>query len=140
VAGSHRSTEISWEASHSSFKLRRPARGIVTLVISGTDVGEHGDEPFLELENDVRAEPFDLFVDARASRGVAIHVSSEWSLWLAKHKASLRSIHMLTASRFVQLTANFVRNFAELRDIMHVYTIPFAFERALESAVERARL
>ena len=132
-------TEVSWEAPHSTLRLRRPVRGIVGLVISGTDVGEHGDAPFVELAEDLRAGPFDLFVDARASRGVTIDVSSEWSRWLSKHKGSLRSIHMLTASRFVQLTANFVRNFAELGELMRIYTEPAAFDAELETAIARAR-
>lgn len=139
MAGSHRVTEVSWEAPHSTLRLRRPVRGVVALVISGTDIGEHGDAPFVELEEDLRAGPFDLFVDARGSRGVTIDVSSEWSRWLSKNRASLTSIHMLTASRFVQLTANFVRNFAELGDLMRIYTEAAVFDAALESAVERAR-
>ena len=65
--------------------------------------------------------------------------SSEWSRWLSKHKGSLRSIHMLTASRFVQLTANFVRNFAELGELMRIDTEPAAFDAELESAIARAR-
>ena len=136
---SRRITEISWEAPHSTLRLRRPARGLVVLVISGTDVGEHGDEPFVELENDLRAGPFELFVDARASRGVTIDVSGEWSRWLAKHKSSLRGVHMLTASRFVQLTANFVKNFAELGEAMRIYTEAAVFDAELSTALERAR-
>jgi hypothetical protein len=139
VAGSHRVTEISWEAPHSTLRLRRPARGVVVLIISGTDVGEHGVEPFTELEKELAAGAFDLFVDARASRGVTIDVSSEWSRWLGKNKGALRSIHMLTASRFVQLTANFVRNFAALGELMRIYTEPAAFEAELEAALARGR-
>jgi hypothetical protein len=120
-------------------RLRRPVPGVVVLIISGTDVGEHGTAPFAELATDLVGEPFDLFVDARASRGVTIDVSSEWSRWLAKHKRSLLSIHMLTGSRFVQLTANFVRNFSELGELMRIYTEPAAFEAEHEAAIERAQ-
>lgn len=109
------------------------------LLISGTDIGEHGNEPFVELENDLRAGPFELFVDARASRGVTIDVSGEWSRWLGSHKRSLSAVHMLTASRFVQLTANFVKNFAELGERMRIYTDPATFDAELATALERAR-
>jgi len=34
------------------------ATGIVVLVISGTDISEHGNESFVEVENDLRASPF----------------------------------------------------------------------------------
>ncbi len=136
---SQRITEISWEAPHATLRLRRPAPGLVVLVISGTDIGEHGAAPFAELANDVRNGPFHLYVDARASRGVTIDVSGEWSRWLAKHKSSLRGVHMLTASRFVQLTANFVKNFAELGELMRIYTEAAAFDAELESALSHAR-
>jgi hypothetical protein len=41
---------------------------------------------------------------------------------------------MLTGSRFVQLTADFVRRFAELGDAMLIYTDGVAFDEALASA------
>lgn len=139
MATGPRVTEVTFEAPHSVLRVRRPATGIVVLVISGTDIGEHGNEPFVELENDLRSAPFDLFVDARASKGVTIDVSGEWSRWLAKNKGRLRSIHMLTASRFVQLTANFVKNFAELGELMRIYTEAGAFDAELEAALARGR-
>ena len=44
---------------------------------------------------------------------------------------------MLTGSKFVQLTADFVRRFAELGDAMRVYTDGAAFDEALRAAVGR---
>jgi hypothetical protein len=131
---SARITEVTWEAPHSVLRLRRPAHGIVLLVLSGTDIGEHGSGPFQELERDLAGEPFALFVDARDSRGVTIEVSGEWCRWLAKHRNGLASIHMLTGSPFVHVTAGFVRNFAELGDLMRIYTEPARFEQALAEA------
>lgn len=130
-------TEVTFEAPHSVLRIRRPQPGVVLLVITGTDVGEHGDRPFRELDRDVADGPFDLFVDARASRAVTIDVSGGWSRWLAARREALRSVHMLTGSRFVQLTANFVKNFAELGELMRIYTEPAAFEEALAAALER---
>lgn len=129
-----RITEVTWEAPHSVLRLRRPAAGVVVLVISGTDIGEHGQGPFQELERDLAGEPFALFVDARDSRGVTIEVSGEWCRWLAKHRNGLSGIHMLTGSAFVHVTASFVRNFAELGDLMRIYTEPARFEQALDDA------
>ena len=42
---------------------------------------------------------------------------------------------MLTRSRFVQLTADFVQRFAELGPRMRIFTDPVAFDTALELAV-----
>lgn len=60
-----------------------------------------------------------------------IDVSGEWAGWLRTHKPQLRDINMLTGSRFVQVTAEFVRRFAGLQGVMRIYTEPAAFDEAL---------
>jgi len=45
---------------------------------------------------------------------------------------------MLTGSRFIRLTADFVRRFAELGDAMRIYTDPAAFDGALSNAIANA--
>lgn len=130
--------EVSLESVTSSLRIQRPARGVVVLVITGTDTGEFGDAPFVELTADVAAGEFELFVDARESRAVALDVSGRWARFLAARRASLRRVNMLTGSRFVQLTANFVRDFAELGELMRIYSDPRAFEAALAAAIEAA--
>ena len=61
-----------------------------------------------------------------------------WARWLRAHKAQLRVIHFLTASRFIQLSADFVRKFADLDERMRIYTEAGAFDAELQSAVDRA--
>lgn len=129
----------TWQSPSSSLSIERPAPGVVVLVISGTDIGEHGDGPFAELASDADAGPFELFVDARASRGVALDVSGRWARWLAARRATLERVNMLTGSRFVELTANFVRDFAELGESMRIYTDAAAFDADLASATVEAR-
>jgi hypothetical protein len=124
-------TEITWQGPHSTLRLRRPAPDVVLLVITGTDIGEHGSAPFEALELDVLTGPFHLFVDARSSRGVTVDVSNEWRRWLSDHRSVLRSIHMLTGSRFVHVTATFVKHFAELGELMRIYTHAAHFEEEL---------
>lgn len=58
-------------------------------------------------------------------------------MWLRAHRDRLHQIHMLTGSRFVQLTADFVRRFAELGDAMLIYTDGAAFDDALRTATAR---
>ena len=138
MASRSRVTEITWEAPHSTLRLRRPAAGVVVLVISGTDIGEHGNGPFGELDQDAQSAPFTLFVDAKGSRGVTLEVSSDWCRWLVRNRAALLGVHMLTGSPFVHITATFVRNFAELGDLMRIYTERAEFERTLEAALRDA--
>jgi hypothetical protein len=80
------------------------------------------------------SEPVKLFIDARAVRGASIDVSSEWAVWLNEHRAQLRSITMLTGSKFIQITAEFVRRFAGLNGIMWVCTEPAVFDLEIEQA------
>ena len=131
--------ETKFEAIHCTIVIRRSAPDVVVVTISGRDVGELGNAPFQALQKDITKAPIDLFIDARATTGASTDVSHEWAQWLQRHRARLRTIHMLTGSRFIQLTADFVRRFAQLGDVMRIYTAPDAFEEALVAAEQHAR-
>lgn len=119
--------------------IRRPARGVVVLDISGNDIGELGAAPFQELEKDLLgAKAIELFIDARATRLASLDVSSDWAHWLARNRTKFRHVSMLTGSRFIQITASFVRRFAELGDRMRLYTEPAVFDGALSNATANA--
>jgi hypothetical protein len=125
---------VAFEGKHCTIKIRRPAGRVSVLVITGTDVGELGEAPFRELDADLETGGLELFIDARDTQGASIDVSGQWAQWLRTHRERFRRISMLTGSRFVQLTADFVRRFAELGDRMMIYTDPAAFETALSLA------
>lgn len=59
---------------------------------------------------------------------------------LARNRHRLGRVHMLTGSRFVKLTADFVRRFAGLGDMMVLYDDPSVFEETLEAATHVASL
>jgi hypothetical protein len=82
------------------------------------------------------SKPIDLFIDAREVRGASIEVSGEWAGWLNSHKAGLRTVTMLTGSRFIQITAEFVRRFANLEGIMRICTEPVIFDFALAETLK----
>lgn len=104
----------------------------MVLKISGTDVGEFGDAPMRALDDAVRgSEGVQLFIDARDVRGASIEVSGDWAGWLNRHRSILGSVTMLTGSRFVQITAEFVRRFASLEGSMRICTDPDVFDQAL---------
>ena len=54
------SNEVVLEAPHSVLRFRRPRPGVVVLVVTGKDVGEHGASPFSELAKDVAGGGFHL--------------------------------------------------------------------------------
>jgi hypothetical protein len=124
-----------FEGVHCTLRVDRPGPGVATVTISGSDVGEFADAPFQELAADVAAGDLQLFVDAREARGATVDVSNDWAQWMRTHRASFRQIHMLTASRFVEVTADFVRRFAELGGLMRIYTDPAEFEEARRMAL-----
>jgi hypothetical protein len=127
--------DVVFRGAHCTLTIRRPASGVTLVVLTGNDVGELGERPFVELDRDLRPGPLALFVDARAVNAASLDVSSDWARWLATHRDRLRHVSMLTGSRFIQLTASFVRKVADLGELMRLYTDPAAFEEALASAV-----
>jgi hypothetical protein len=128
-------SNLRFDGVHCSIVLERIASSVALLQIRGTDTGELGDAPMRALEHWLdESNPIKFFIDARAVRGASIDVSSEWAAWLNAHKAQLQSITMLTGSKFIQITAEFVRRFADLNGIMWVCTEPAVFDLALEQA------
>lgn len=130
--------EVHLEGIHCKFAIARPAPGVLVLRIVGWDTGELGDAPRQQLARDLSDEqPVELFVDAREVRGASVDVSGEWSIWFSKNRTRFSQINMLTGSPFIQLTANFVRRFADLGQIMRIYTEAGIFDAALAEAIER---
>lgn len=106
--------------------------GAVIVKISGTDIGEFGAKPTSELKKMLSSmDPVHLFVDAREVRGASIEVSGEWAAWLRANRAHLLDVSVLTGSRFIEVTAEFVRRFASLEHVMRIYTDPEIFDAAI---------
>jgi len=127
--------EIRYDGIHCNLLIEQLSNRVFVLRISGTDIGEFGDGPMTAL-NDliVGAGLIELFIDARDVRGASIEVSGEWAGWLSAHKEVLRSVTMLTGSRFIHVTAEFVRRFANLGGVMRICTEPAVFDWALAEA------
>jgi hypothetical protein len=130
--------EAHYDGVHCTLTIQKHAPGIIVLRIAGTDVGEFGDAPMQELDQYLgQVNPILLFIDAREVRGASIAVSGEWAKWLRSQKEHLRAINMLTGSRFIEVTADFVRRFADLQTVMRIYTEPEAFDAALAEALHQ---
>lgn len=123
---------IQLDGETCSMRIDRLGQAVVLLRIEGNDVGEFGDAPMRCLEAVLpSAKPGSLFVDARQVRGVTMSVSAAWASWLTRRKDALVGIHLLASSRYVAVSAQFVRRFAELDGIMHVYDDPQRFDSRL---------
>ncbi len=124
--------KVRFDGIHCNLTIEKCPNRIVLMNISGTDVGEFGDAPMKALDDWIRGSaPVHLFIDARNVRGASIEVSGDWAGWLSARKAALASVTMLTGSRFIQLTAEFVRRFASLEGSMRICTDPAAFDQTL---------
>ena len=129
--------EVHYEGVHCNLRLQMPSAQVIVLRISGSDVGEFGEAPMKALNGWVSPEsPVDLFIDARDVRGASIAVSGDWAAWLGRHRDALRTVTMLTGSRFIHVTAEFVRRFASLEGIMRICSEPAVFDFALADALK----
>ena len=132
--------KIHYDGIHCRLTIQQYGGGVVVLKISGTDVGEFGNAPMLAMDDYLNTIPsIELFIDARDVRGASIEVSGEWATWLNQNREKLRDVSMLTGSRFIKLTADFVRRFADLQGVMKVYTEDAAFDSALEVSLFQNR-
>jgi hypothetical protein len=134
MAEGFKADETRLEGLYTSMTIRRIAPAAVVVAISGRDAGELGDAPFKELDKQLARGPFALFIDARRTTGASVDVSNIWARWLKAHRDELSRIYMLTNAPFVQLTADFVRRFADLGDSMLIYTQASVFDQALADA------
>jgi hypothetical protein len=129
--------EMLYDGIHCRLAIQTFADRVVVLRISGSDVGEFGDAPMQALNGWLaNRQPVDFFIDAGDVRGASIEVSADWAAWLNANKSRLRSVTMLTGSRFIQVTAEFVRRFASLEGIMRICSEPEVFESALAEALK----
>ena len=128
--------EVRFQGVSCSISIARPRRGVVLVRFEGRDVGELGEAPFREIEKlmDGRSA-LELFIDARAAKGATTDVSGQWAQWLGDNKSRFRFVNMLVGTKFIQLSAEFVRKFANLGEKMRIFTDVAAFESELASAV-----
>jgi hypothetical protein len=127
--------DVVLEALHCTIAIRRASPRVIVLEIRGHDVGELADRPHRALDALLPARGGELYIDARHAQGPSMGVSASWAQWLGSRRDRLQGVSMLTRTRFVEITADFVKRFAELGDAMRIYTDPVAFEAALARAV-----
>jgi hypothetical protein len=125
-----------FEGAHCLITVDRPAAGVLLVTFDGHDVGEHGNGPFLAMESHLATgEKAQLFIDARNGKAASIDVSGAWAKWLMTHRDRFLHISMLTGSRFIELSASFVRQFADLGETMRLYSDSASFEQSLAGAI-----
>jgi hypothetical protein len=127
---------LELSAGRCRFEFRRPRARLAVVTIAGHDDGALGAAPLDELGGDLRGRPgrLVLFVDARATRGVATHVRDLWSAWFQAHRDELEVVHVLAAAPLVQLNLGLGRQLSRTGDLMRLHTDAAGFDRALADA------
>lgn len=125
-----------FRAVNCNLTISRPKRAVVVLKFKGPDVGEFGDAPFKQLARDLELNALiQLFVDAGECSGASIDVSSDWARWMSSNRERIAALHLLCGSKFIQLTAGFVRRFTGFEERMRIYTERGPFEAALNEQI-----
>jgi hypothetical protein len=127
-------TTTRFEGAHCTLVIDWPAPGVACVTFSGKDTNEFGDAPFQKLEEKLTPGT-ELYIDARKASSASIDVSAEWAKWLAHRRSSFAHVSMLTGSRFIHMSADFVKRFANMGDVMRLYTDAVAFDEALQLAI-----
>ena len=130
---------IHYEGVYCDLSVEAPAPGMVVVTFAGHDIGEFGAFPMQAVEQHLAGEETELYIDARHTRAASVEVSGDWALWLGAHRDRFAHVSMLTGSRFIEVTAGFVRSFSELEDVMRLYTDADAFDEALARSVAARR-
>ena len=125
---------VRFEGAHCTLALDWPAPDVIVITFTGKDTNEFGEAPFQKLDEKL-VPGTELYIDARKATAASIDVSAEWAKWLSRRKSSFAHVSMLTGSKFIQMSAGFVRRFADMGDLMRLYTDAVAFDHAVQVAI-----
>ena len=122
----------SLKCSFTYFRLRP---GVVLMRIEGDDSGEFGTAPMDELREDLnRYAPVEFFVEMLPTAGARLPVQEAWTEWFSQNRAALKSVSILTRSKFMYFTAEVVKLFSRTGELIRVYLEQQPFEEAISRA------
>jgi hypothetical protein len=138
VTADETSDELRLAGAKATFVLTRLAPGIVLLRATGRDTGQFGDAPFVWLEKEMgRHGAIEVFVDTREMSNATHEVAEGWSDWVSRHRARLKRMNLLTASKYVHMTLEVAKLFSRTGELMRIYTDAGAFAEAVGQSMGR---
>jgi hypothetical protein len=118
-----------------SFTYQRPRPGVVFIRIAGDDRGEFGPAPRDELRGDIsRYAPVELFFEMDESTGANLPVQEAWTEFFSGNRPALKSVSILTRSKYMHVSAEMVKLFSRTGELIRVYLDSEPFEEALQRA------
>jgi len=122
------------------FSISKPAPGVLAARLAGSGILALGGAPLRELTRHVeRSDRLELYLDASALEGTSVEQSDAWALWFARHRARLKQVHLLPGAKFVHITPEFLRRFADSNGVLRIYVERAAYDAALAASVLQAR-
>jgi hypothetical protein len=119
-----------------SFTYYRLRPGVVLMRIEGDDGGEFGTATMDELREDLsRYAPVEFFVEMLPTAGAKVTVQEAWTEWFSQNRSALKSVSMLTRSKYMHFTAEVVKLFSRTGELIRVYLEEQPFEEAIARAV-----
>ncbi|MET0402644.1 MAG: hypothetical protein ABW123_09585, partial [Cystobacter sp.] len=113
----------------------RPRPGVVVMHVTGTDEGEFGTQPRDELAEDLRLHaPIALFIELDDAAGARLPTQEAWSEWYSTHRSALRSVHVLTRTKYMNFTVEVVKLFSRTGDLIRVHVDEAPFVEELQRA------
>jgi hypothetical protein len=126
---------VQLTSERSSYTYQRPRPGVVFMRFSGDDKGEFGSAPRDELLEDLRRyAPLELFVEMDESTGANLPVQEAWTEFFSNNRSALKSVSVLTRSKYMHVSAEMVKLFSRTGELIRVYLDPVPFEEALQRA------
>lgn len=123
-----------------SFTYQRPRPGVVFILIVGNDKGEFGTAPMDELREDIRRyAPVELFFEMDEVTGANLPVQEAWTEWFSSNRSALKSVSILTRSKYMHFTAEVVKLFSRTGELIRVYLDLEPFQEALQRAAPGAQ-
>jgi hypothetical protein len=122
------------------FSISKPAPGVLVARLAGSGILALGGAPLRELTRHVeRMEKVEIYLDASALEGTSVEQSDAWALWFARHRARLKQVHLLPAAKFIHVSPEFLRRFADTKGMLRIYTSRAAYESELAASVLTSR-
>lgn len=126
---------VRLSSERASYTYQRPRPGVVFIRLAGDDRGDFGFSPRDELREDIsRYAPIELFFEMDESTGANMPVQEAWTEWFSTYRQALKSVSVLTRSKYMHVTVEVAKLFSRTGELIRVYLDPQPFDEALQRA------
>jgi len=112
--------------THTYTRLRP---GVMLVSIAGYDRGQLHPAAFEPIEAELSdRQPLALLFNVSRAEGATRSVSDAWTEWFRTRRPQLREVHILVASKYLDLIVNVAKHFSRTGELIQVYSDASRFE------------